>query len=289
MSETNVASNKFANLGRPNSGGGARPRLRTGYHSAVIKTDMKVNSGTRSDGSEWANVSCKLDITGPSFSDATKIQTVTDQFSMFMPDPFRLDDKGAVKKTRNGQLQSNLGNLTTLLAALGGPMATEENPLAYLEGVDGLVEPADVDIDGWNAIGDDEAAYIEWVNSNWPVITSYFVDMFVALGKPGVAVVAKYLSGDGTSNFIEKNGRKEYDNAEVVELLGMARFEKLKDQIPSTDFDRTKYQRLMAKQTVANNSASPGAAGGSSGQKPTMGKPAPRPAGGAFKRPGSKA
>lgn len=284
----NVVSNKFANLGRPNSGGGARPRLRTGYHSAVIKTDMAIGGGTSANGREWSSISCKLDITGPSFSDATKVQTVTEKFSMFMPDPFRTDDKGAVKKTKNGQLQSNLPNLTTLLAALGGPVATDENPLAYLEGIDGQVEPANIDLDGWNAIGDDEAAFIDWMNSNWPTIISYFLDMYVALGKIGTAVVAKYLSGDGTSNYIEANGRKEYDNAEVVELLGMARFEKLKDQIPSTDFDRTKYQRLRAKQTVADNSASPGAAGGSSGQKPPMGKPAARPAAAAFKRPGQK-
>ena len=46
----NVVSNKFASLGRPNSGGGARPRLRTGYHSAVIKTDMKIGGGTSANG-----------------------------------------------------------------------------------------------------------------------------------------------------------------------------------------------------------------------------------------------
>lgn len=285
MSENTVVSNKFANAARPNSGGGARPRLRTGYHMATIKTDMVTKGGTSSNGREWSNVMCKLEITGPSFSDATKIQTVTEQFAMFMPDPFRTDEKGVIKRTKKGDAQQNIGSLTTLLAALGGPVATQENPLAYLVGLDGMVEPADVDTDAWNAIGDSEQAYIDWMTSNWPVISSYFVDMFVALGKASTQVVAKYLSGDGTSQYIEKNGKKIYDNAQVVELLSIERFEKLKDQTPNSDFDRTEYQRARAKQTVDENTSSPAAAGGSNGSKPPMSKPAVRPPTAALKRP----
>ena len=284
--ETTSNTSNFKNAFRPSTGGGARLRLRTGYHKATLTEDVKLASGPRKDGGEWSRIDLKLSVTGPRFANANNEATVLERYSMCAPDPFRMKD-GKRAKDKNGNAQPNLRNLTTLLTALGGPVSTEEEPLACLVGIDGLVEPAGVDYDGFVAISD-SAQFVTWMTDNWDEIVRYVFDMCAVLGKAGTEVVVKYLSGDGTNKFVTKaNGKKVYDNPEIPELQSISRFEKLKDQIPGTTWDRTEYQRAMSDASADANQQDPAAAGGSSGVKPG-GTPKPRPAAGQFKRPGSE-
>lgn len=271
---------QLAARSKPRTGStGPRPRLTQAYHKAVLTKAMKFSSGTSGSGRAWSTVGCELNVTGPQLGKTDSIITVREFYSLFIPSTaFRMDAKNGgyklIEKGANaGKKIDELPTLTTLLAALGGPVSTTEDPLAWASGVPG-VDPL--------AIPEfaDMGAYDAWLEAEWSTITNFFVQMILQLGQPGVEVVAKYLSGDLEGDpikvdvKIDKTGQL-YNNAEIPELLHIDLYEKRANDPLNTQWDRTKYQREKAKLDAQNQTENPGSSGGSSGSRPT---PAQRPA-----------
>lgn len=276
---------QLAARSKPRTGTGPRARLTQAYHKAVLTKAMKFSSGRSGSGRDWSTIGCELNVTGPQLGQPDTITTVREFYSLFLPSSaFRKDNKTGgyrlVEKGPNaGKKIDELPTLTTLLAALGGPVASNEDPLAWasgVPGVDALVIPEFESMD----------AYDTWLENEWSTICNFFVQMFLQIGQPGVEVVAKYLSGDlegdpiKVDTTIDKSGQL-YNNAEVPELFHIDLYEKRANEPLNTQWDRTKYQREKAKMDAKNQTENPGSSGGSSGSRPT---PAVRPA----VRPGAR-